>query len=465
MKRREAVRLIPLSFAGLSALPTGLPAETGTSLSLQDGAQEPRSFQYLKKVTAMLRRIRETQSENILAASNTVTRTIRNKRTCWLIWDMGHSASAELYPGRNGYPEVFTYWYDPEKARKGDMLLCDLPEYPPIDDIVKKEIVLIGGPAPWGGDAQGSELLQHRIAKMRLRPYSHIWIENYITTYGGIIYFPGMPAPLGPVSGVLGMVTLWMILADACRELAQEGISAPVRGDEPALKGDGVPWVSLHDPLMDNYFDEVLRQIEMVGAEYGYICQAARLAVDAVLAGGKVFCYDRYGEFASEASYRRSGLTLTRGISDNNGELKFNFAGDAFSSHDCVIMGISKPDDEVDLRYLDMFRKAGAKVVSMGPMMRDSKVQSGRTVPGEADVHIGRMCDTYGMFAIPGFAQKVCPTSGVLLNQIFWATCMEIAEEIVRRTGNVPGILFSAALKFGYPHDTRMFEEYGKRGY
>jgi len=167
-----------------------------------------------------------------------------------------------------------------------------------------------------------------------------------------------------------------------------------------------------------------------------------------------------------EASYRRGGLILTRGVFDKDGEIS-SFDSDTFSgsSKDCVIMGISKPDDEIDLKHLDTFRKYEMKISSMGPMTRDIKIPKGRTVPKESDIHVGRMCDTYGLFAVPGFEQKISPTSGVLLNQMFWAACMEIAEEILRRTGNAPGILFSSALKEGGTHNRYMVEQYNERGY
>ena len=105
------------------------------------------------------------------------------------------------------------------------------------------------------------------------------------------------------------------------------------------------------------------------------------------------------------------------------------------------------------------------KVASMGPMTRNVRIQEGKTVPKETDVHVGRMCDTYGLFAVPGFDKKVCPTSGALLNQIFWATCMEIVEEIMRRTGNTPGIHFSGAIKGGNEHNAFVRNMYDERGY
>ena len=77
----------------------------------------------------------------------------------------------------------------------------------------------------------------------------------------------------------------------------------------------------------------------------------------------------------------------------------------------------------------------------------------------KTDIHAGRMCDTYGLFAIPGMEQRICPTSGVILNQLFWAMIMEFVEQYIDRTGgDIPGVFFSAALKGGREHMHRMHE-------
>ena len=125
---------------------------------------------------------------------------------------------------------------------------------------------------------------------------------------------PGMPAPVGPVSGIIGIITFWMMMADTCRILAREGKSVPIQGDEPDL-AKNAPRASLDAPLLDDYFDEVMRQIEMIGMEMGNIRKIASIAVDTVLGGGKVWCYSRYRPaLALEAQTRRGGLGLTRGI-------------------------------------------------------------------------------------------------------------------------------------------------------
>ena len=468
MNRRKALSLLSLASCGYTNLSTLSFAEISGQPLFPSKPRIPLTVQYRKKVRDMLTRIRDTQSVNLHEASYAIARTVKNGGTCWFNWDMGHSCF-DLFPDRNGMTDIFIRGYNAGKSRKGDLLLANIYGGP-YDDLVEKKIFVIGSPVPWGGDAQGSELLLESVRKRKIRPYSHIWIETEITTLGAVVNVPGSPAPFGPVSGIIGIVTYWMMIADACRTLAREGIPVTVSGDEPELVGESVRWVSPDAPLMDDYFDEVMKQMEMIELEMGYIREIARMVVDTALAGGKVYCYSRYRHtFASEADSRRGGLSLTKGThaEDNN------FKG---TSKDCVIMGIFKPDDEVDLKRLDLFRERGMNVASIGPMTRNiskypsyfplyNETYSSRTVPNETDIHAGRMCDTYGLFAIPGLKKKVCPTSGACTLQIFWITCMEIAEEFIRRTGNTPGIYMSSALKKGKDHNHFMREQYAKRGY
>ena len=479
MKRREAFSLIPLTIAGTAGMiDTALSQDLRHDTPMVDEyhkqpvhhgslSPEPLAIRYTKKVRDMLLWIRETQSENLLEASYAIARTVKNGDQCWCSWDMGHSTKFDIFPGRNGVPEIFIMGYDTKKTKKGDLFLASIWGGPH-DDLVNKAISVIGGPAPWGGDAKGYEPMREDIEKRKMRPYSHIWIETNITRLGAVNNIPGSFAPFGPVSGIIGIVTYWMMLADACRILARDGKSLPVRGDEPKLSGENIPWVNLHDPLMDDYFDQIMLQIEMIEAEMGNIRRIAEMAVDSVLDGGKVWCYSRHWDsLAAEGHIRRGGLFLTRGLYEKDGEPTTVSSKDRFdgSSKDLVIMGIWKPDDEIDLKNLDIFRRSGMKVVSIGPMLRNIKIPEGRTVPKETDVHVGRMCDTYGMYAVPGFERKICPTSGALIMQIFWTTCAEIAEQIIRRTGNVPSIGYNGALLACRLQESYTLMQYKERGY
>ncbi|MFC1692622.1 hypothetical protein ACFL1R_03860 [Candidatus Latescibacterota bacterium] len=476
MERREVLSLIPFTVACMTnyvkkAISQSAPPEDYV-VKYSFSSPEPLSLMYTQKVREMLTWIRNTQSNNMLEAAYMIARTKMKGGTCWCMWDMGHGHNIDIrFPGRNGLPDIFNDGYDPQKAKDGDLFLANINLRNIVSDLEKKDIFVIGSPVPWGMDAKGAELIEHESAKVRIRPYSRIWIETNITTHGAVMQIPGITAPVGPVSSIIGMATFWMMVADACRILAREGKSVPVSGDEPAINWEkNTSSIDLYNPLMDDYFETVMSQIEQIGAELGSIHEIARMAVDSVLSGGRVYGYDRYGGFAAEARGRRGGLVLTQGISaDNDGNIIGwnNWAGkETPSPKDLIIMGLSKPDDEVDLKVIGTIRKIGAKVVSMGPMTRDNKIPEGRTVPKETDVHVGTMCDTYGLYAIPGFEQKVCPTSGALLNQIFWATCMEIVCEIHHRTGgNVPNVFLSAALKGGEKNMHQMIEIFKHRGY
>ena len=445
MKRREAVRLIPLTLAGLG----NLVHQVGGAETMKGWGELPPVSQYYKNILGMLQHVRETQSENLLESAYVISRKILKGNNIWLSWDQGHSNSAEMFPGRNGFPLFCNLGYDMKKAKNGDLLMISrIISREGFADLAKKDIFVIGAPSPWSGDAIGAkEYIKPDIQKLQIHSYSKIWIETGIDVFGGKIYIPGQIAPTGPVSGPLFITIMYMIFADVCRILAIEGKPVPVDGDEPKLSGKkDVNWIDLADPLMDNFLDQIKREMELIGSELGEVRKIASMVVDTLLGGGKVYYYSRYRQsFATETTGRRSGFTFANALTDDNIE---------GTSKDCVVMGVYKPDDEADLKNLDKFKKIGMRVASIGPICRDYVIPQGRAVHKETEAHVGRMMDTYGYFAIPGFEKKVCPTSGIMNFTIHWTIGLEIIRQIQERTGgNLPSQNLSGALKLddGWP--------------
>ena len=461
MQRRDAVRLIPLTLAGIGNLVGNTFAEQSCSMC-KDSGQMPGipAMAYQQNVLDMLRWIRESQSEKLLESAYAIARTLRKGNTFWLNWDQGHGTNSEMYPGRPGMPLFCTHGYDPGKAKNGDLLMASrILSKEGFEDLAKKkDIIVIGSPSPWSGDNHDFENIREDIQPMKIRPYADIWIETNITSQGAIMKIPGMPAPIGPISGPLYMTLMWMVLADVCRILSIEGKPVNVDGDEPKLSGDRVAWENLADPLMDNYLEEIGREMELIGAELGDVRKIASMAVDTLLNGGTVYYYSRYSyTFATETTGRRGGFAFARALSDGKID---------GTSKDCVIMGVYQPDDEVDLKNLREFKKRGMRVASIGPVTRDFQMPQGDCVHKEVEVHAGRMMDTYGLFAIPGFERKVCPTSGVLMFAINWTISLEIIEQIRQRTGgNIPGVNLSGALKYGNGFNSRIRSMANDRGY
>lgn len=459
MHRREIFRLIPLAASGLLASAHSLHAGRLPSPGHEPLPGEPPALVYPRRIRELLTEVRRTQSEKILDAARIIAEAVERGNTVWSFWDLGHTYTSDIFPGRWGEPEIVTPGYDPEKSRKGDVLLASYPFSTELfDDIRKKEIFVIGSPTPCGGNPPGMEIASPEARSFLLRPLSRIWIETGIDIVGAQVKIPGSYAPLGPESGPLCGTIFWMMLADACRMLARDGKPVTVKGDDPPLNNT-VVYSSLDLPLMNDYYSEVLRQLEMIGMEMGNIRKMAGMAVDSLLAGGSVYFYSRYPEcLAAEAVGRRGGFAFAKrcsGTSTVKGTAK-----------DCVIMGIYTPDDPEDLKNLDAFRTSGMKVASIGPATRNRQIPEGRSVPKESDIHVGRMTDSCGLFALPGFERKVCPVSGVLATAILWSMCTEIAYQIIDRTGgNVPGIYFNGAIAWDESWDMIMQVMYQTRGY
>ena len=123
MKRRDTFRLIPLSLAGFGSIVRETEAFDFNLLPKPGDPNVPLSVQYIQNVTDMLLDIRRTQSEKILESAYAIARTIKKGRTCWAYCDQGHAYNSDIFPDRNGEPEIVTAGYDPEKARDGDLLL------------------------------------------------------------------------------------------------------------------------------------------------------------------------------------------------------------------------------------------------------------------------------------------------------------------------------------------------------
>jgi uncharacterized phosphosugar-binding protein len=439
MKRRDIFGLIPF-IAGAGCISnTASAREMQFQKFIEPG--EPLGMVYLRKVRERLQWVRETQSGKILEAAYAIARTVEKGGRCWCLWDLGHTNESDIFPNRNGEPEIFIPGYNPKQVKDGDLVLLSLGTAEYLPDIAKKDLFVIGTTCPWSGDVPDLENVTPEIRKVRNRDYSDIWIETNTDSLGAVVNIPGSPGPFGPESGPLNGTIFWMMVADACRVLSRDRKPVKVKGDEPKLTGNA-PMASVYEPLMDEYFDTVMRQLEMIAMEMGDIRKMAEMTVDTLLGGGNVYFYSRYSpSLSNEATGRRGGFLFARGLADGN------IQG---TSKDCVIMGTSKPDDEADLTNLGKIKGLGMKVFSIGPITRDFKIPEGRIVARETAVHVGRITDTYGLFSLPGFEQKVCPTSGIINTAILWTMSSEIVQQIIKRTGgNVPSIYLNGVLKWG----------------
>ncbi len=468
MKRRSAAKILPLAAMGITGM--------GTRPNAAEKNSRPLCLQYLGRVRDNLEKIRSTELDKLLEAAYRLAHTYKNGGTCYNQWDMGHSIDFDTFADRPGDPGICVNGFTQDEAKRGDTVLLSMVGSPLTRDFKEEGIVLIGAPSPWSAETPNAHLLNPRNRKLKYRDACEIWINTYITTRGAIMWLPGEKVPMGAVSGALGMMTYWMMNVDAARILARDGIALNVKGDEPELDPNAkINYLDLsifespHRPLGSVYFAEAMKQLKNIEAELGIINQIADMAVDTILSGGRILNYSRYhGSLCHESQYRRGGLLLNKGIyAGENGPIgSRHFTNLKIKPGDMVIMAVFQPDDPVDLMVLKSLRKTGVKkIATIGTRTKNLRIPDGDTVPKGADIHLGNMCDTYGLFPIPGLKRKVGPTSGLLINQMFYAVEMQIAEKIIERTGNTPRIDANVAMEGFWDKRGLDFQIISKRGY
>jgi len=464
MNRRTALSVLPLTAAAFTLAARRSSAD----------AKTPFGVEYLMKVRDLLERIRAESSDDMIEASHRIAETVKRGNRCYFEWDMGHGTEFDIWPNRPGMVSFMTYMVPP-KLERGDLVLSDSWwDETQVKTFRDTGVFLIGGPRPWGGANIGSELIIDQYRVRNLRPYADLWIDNFATAYGPFMNLPGNSAPMAPVSGVVGMMTFWMMVSDAARILVEGGKTFEVLGDEPALSRAAAR-EGLSRPLGQEYFETAVAQQRVIEGAFDKVDGIARMAVHSVLTGGRVYVYSRHERnLCGEATVRRGGLALTNGVWGppdklvlmddplQEGLVDLTFKP---TEKDTIIMGLSAPDNPDDLSILDRFKASGASIAAIGPSTRNGVVPSGRTVPKEVEIHVGDMTDSYGIFALPGIARKIAPTSGLILNQIFWATCCQIASQIIERTGNVPGVYLNGALKGGMERLDEVKRLLRERGY
>ena len=458
MNRREILQMIPFAVPYMRTASAFSEYIAPSPIEYSD-PEHPLSMQYTKKVASMLQWVKQNQSANLLEASYRIAHTVMKGHNVWCSWDQGHTPFADIFEGRNGKPAFLEPEYDFDRAKDGDLALVSFCWTPGLlEDIAKKDLYVVGAPAQWGGDAKMSEHISDDIAQLRIRPHADLWIETGVDVFGAMVDIPGSPYNLGPESGPLYGTLFWMMVADACRILAVNDYKGDVIGDEPPLKRKGVTWVDINAPLMDTYYSIVLAQLELIGSELGLIRKMAEMVADTLLDGGSVYFYSKYfGSLAHEAYQRRGGFLFAKALEDGMME---------GTDKDCVIMGTYEPADDADMKNIAMFKDRGMRIGSIGPVACNYKLPEGDAVFRQSEVHIGRMADTYGVFAVPGFSRKVCPTSGILTTALLWELSSAIVEDIkIRTNGDIPAIYTSNALKWGPYYNAIVKAIAEERGY
>ncbi len=180
MHRRDILRLLPLIPTGTLAFATGAGETAHPDAAPQADPGKPLALQYIDRVVEMLRWIRDNQAGRLMEVAWRIARTVQNGGRCWSAWDMGHNTHYDLFPDRNGAPELFTVGYDPAEPKAGDLLLVSTSGGN-LAELRERGVYIVGGSSPYSYDSKGDQPLREDLWDAVIRRHSDLWIETNIT--------------------------------------------------------------------------------------------------------------------------------------------------------------------------------------------------------------------------------------------------------------------------------------------
>jgi len=206
--------------------------------------------------------------------------------------------------------------------------------------------------------------------------------------------------------------------------------------------------------LAKEYLRKIDGVLQRVAEEQpGRLEAAARIVVDAVLAGGTFWVYDKGRAVTSEVTGRAGGLLMIQGLKDAS----------SLREGDAVAVNAVRNDDPADFSLVEAARAKGARTIAILPFENPS--DGSRRLQESVDLAIDDYAEPGdGCLEAPGYTSRICPTTGVVNAAIMWAVCAEVVDEL-RQRGKEAHVYKSVFRVGSGEWNARMSEEYKRTGY
>jgi len=396
---------------------------------------------YLQKCLEILRNIQNQELPKLIYISIRAAELYRNGGKLFARFTWEHFPLYDIRADRIGNPNYFAPVdfeenLDPvPQLKKGDFFLTN--EVSEEIKLAKKRAVYNVGIA--------MPFFPNRFTKPSVIITQPDWstIENatnivlysYVPEEDGLVAFPQYPmVPLCPGSSLSLLLYYWMISAEVAYQIRAEKT---------------YPFISKARDYIETIIFrlyELERQLEMIEL-------AARKMAENILAGSKLYYYDRTGSFAAEAVNRASGLMMAREL-----------IPDAVQPNDIVIFGGETANDPADIDLLYQLKERKALIVTIGPVPAGSPKPSVKTIHQPAQFAIDNLSsEPGGIVTVIKNEPPICPAGGVMNIIILWTLTAQLIGELIKKD-MVPYVIMGKHLVGGVEYNLAVQRFFEKRG-
>jgi len=231
------------------------------------------------------------------------------------------------------------------------------------------------------------------------------------------------------------VVGYWLMTAQLAHNLAYEDVSGTHSAAETYI-----------DTLMERlstFHQRHIGDVNSVGEEIA----------DRVLSGGRIHPWSPRNEFWIESNGTAGGLM---GV--------YPLQPDSLTAKDVVILAASNATPEEEIAMARKIRKKNAFLIGIFPFSREDGISTS-PLKEMCDLSLDNLSgDVHGVLNIPGYPQKIIPTTTMMNNYAFWAVVGGYVQAMEQR-GEAPYYWMSYHVPGGREYDESIRDAFLKRGY
>lgn len=237
--------------------------------------------------------------------------------------------------------------------------------------------------------------------------------------------------PTSPMT-VLGY---WLIMAQLAHNLAYEDTSGSYKAAE-------------------TYIDTLMARLEEFHARHtGDFDKAGEIIAARVLSGGRLNVWSGRDEFWIEADGTAGSIM---GVYLAN--------PDSLTARDVVILAAADSTPVKEIEMARKFRDKDVWMLGIFPFEREDGIST-KPLKDLCNMSLDNLSgDLYGVLDIPGYPNKIIPTTALMNNYAFWAIVGAYVQAMERR-GEVPYFWMSHHVPGGIEYNKSIREAFLKRGY